>query len=55
MPVMQITKMAQDRMQDMQQQMERMQQQQRANTPPQPQPAKPKHVEGDYIEYEEVK
>jgi hypothetical protein len=53
MPVMQITKMAQDRMQDMQKQMEQMQQQQRANTPPQA--AKPKRVDGDYIDYEEVK
>ena len=44
--------MAQDRMQQMQQQMNEMQQ--KTNTPA-PTPKKPKAVDGDYIEYEEVK
>ena len=51
-PILQITKMAQDRMQQMQQQMNEMQQ--KTNTPA-PTPKKPKAVDGDYIEYEEVK
>jgi uncharacterized membrane protein (DUF106 family) len=50
LPVFRITSTVQDRMRQMQQQMNDMQQN---NTPP-AQP-KPKKVDGDYIDYEEVK
>ena len=53
LPIFKMTKVAGDHMRKMQQQMQDMQQQQS-----QPRPSSPaggRHVDGDYIEYEEVK
>ncbi len=51
LPIFQITRAAQNKMKEMQQQMEQMQQQEQArqNAP------RNKSVEGDYIDYEEIK
>jgi len=48
-----MTKMAQERMAQMQQQMEDMQRRQQAASQPSPRPKK--NIDGDYIDYEEVK
>lgn len=54
LPLVSITRMAQNRMQDMQKQMDEMNR--RQNAAPQPQQVKSKKKpEEDYIEYEEVK
>lgn len=50
LPVMKVSRMASTRMREMQQQMEEMQQ--KANNPVTP---KPRTVDGDYIDYEEIK
>jgi hypothetical protein len=50
-PILQITRTAQDRLRQMQKQMEEMQ---HKNTPPS-KPVNNSVKEGDYIEYEEVK
>lgn len=56
LPVIGVTKMAQDRMQQMQKQMEDMQRQANTtNTPPKQTSKPPQQVDGEYIEYEEVK
>lgn len=52
-PVMTMTKVAQERMMQMQQQMEEMQRRQQAAS--QSQAAPKKNIDGDYIDYEEVK
>ncbi len=51
LPVMQVTSATQKKMREMQNQMEEMQKK-AANPEPK---AKPRRVEGDYIDYEEVK
>lgn len=53
LPLFQITGAAQERIRQMQQQMEEMQQ--KANNNTAKASAKPKQVDGDYIDYEEVK
>ncbi|HRO44179.1 MAG TPA: hypothetical protein PL009_15200 [Flavipsychrobacter sp.] len=50
-PILKISRVAQDKMRQMQQQMEDMQRQQQAPSPKQTEKVK----EGDYIDYEEVK
>jgi hypothetical protein len=52
-PVMTMTKVAQERIMQMQQQMEDMQR--RQNAPAQPTANPKKNIDGDYIDYEEVK
>lgn len=52
LPVLRVTRVASTRMREMQQQMEDMQA--KANNPG-PAASKPKPVEGDYIDYEEIK
>ncbi|MCD6063726.1 MAG: hypothetical protein K0R82_1637 [Flavipsychrobacter sp.] len=50
-----ITKVATDKLAQMQKQMEDMQRQANTNAQPKSAPKAPKQVDGDYIEYEEVK
>lgn len=52
-PVMTMTKVAQEKMMQMQQQMEDMQR--RQNAASQPKASAKKNIDGDYIDYEEVK
>lgn len=52
-PILNITRLTQDRLRQMQQQMEDMQQKQ--SNPPPAQQQTQKVKEGDYIDYEEVK
>lgn len=52
-PILNITRLTQDRLRQMQQQMEDMQQKQ--SNPPSAQQQTHKVKEGDYIDYEEVK
>lgn len=54
-PVVQMTRMTASKMQQMQQQMQDMQQRQQQPTPPPVAKSKPQSVDGEYIEYEEVK
>jgi hypothetical protein len=50
-PIFRVTSVAHGKIREMQQQMEEMQK--KSNTPPPA--AKPRQVDGDYIDYEEVK
>jgi type II secretory pathway component PulM len=52
-PILQVTKMANDRMQQMQKQMNDMQQ--KAETQAQQAKARPRVADNDYIDYEEIK
>lgn len=54
LPIMQVTSMAQSKMREMQKQMEEMQKQSQNNNA-KAQPSRPRNIEGDYIDYEEVK
>jgi hypothetical protein len=53
LPLFQITGAAQERLRQMQKQMDEMQKKPDSNTAKAT--SKPRHVDGDYIEYEEVK
>ncbi|RYE23332.1 MAG: hypothetical protein EOP51_10865 [Sphingobacteriales bacterium] len=54
-PILQMTKMANDRVQQMQKEMNNMQQRANAQASNPTPKQQPRQVDGDYIEYEEVK